>query len=75
MKHNTTNGVAASGEPHACRFFNGKCIDCGRSYGDRSPGVKASDGYCADCEDVRHCGTIKKCLYGARNTVGGSNGR
>lgn len=38
------HGVAASGEPHACRFFNGKCIDCGRSYGDRSPGVTPSDG-------------------------------
>lgn len=32
------DGVAmvASVEPHPCRFFNGKCIDCGRSWGDRS---------------------------------------
>lgn len=28
------------------------------------------DGYCHDCEDVRHCGTIKRCVFGKRPTVG-----
>lgn len=33
------------------------------------PTVK-DDGYCSDCEDVRHCGTLKKCLYGKRPVAG-----
>lgn len=32
--------------------------------------VLASDGYCHDCEDVRHCGTVRKCLHGKPGTPG-----
>jgi hypothetical protein len=35
-------GVAfvARGEHHPCRFFNGRCMDCGRAYGEpRTDGV------------------------------------
>lgn len=30
----------------------------------------SDDGYCHDCEDVRYCGTMGKCLLGKRAVVG-----
>lgn len=38
-------GVGAAVPPHPCRWFNGRCIDCGRAYGEpRTAGVKGTYG-------------------------------
>lgn len=59
----SVRGTPAAGEPHPCRFFNGKCIDCGRSWG---AGHQAAPSEPQAGQEVSVSDTARTALQGLR---------